>query len=224
MPQNFDLKVFIITLIVIVCSITLHEFGHAFSADYLGDPTPRKDSRVNLWPDKHFDPLGFFMILITSLYGMGIGWGKPVVFNPRYFRNPRRDTVIITVCGPLMNLLLALIFGLTIRLFHMSGHESLLYPGDGTTTTLGEFLQSFMTINLGLMFFNLIPIPPLDGSKIFAGLAHADLAWKYERFMSMYGMAILILLIASQSVGKIIGPAIAHAATLISGMSFGPVG
>lgn len=221
MFHDVDIERVIISLIVIVCSITLHEFGHAFSADYLGDPTPRKDSRVNLWPDKHFDPLGFCMILFTSFAGMGIGWGKPVMVNPRYFRNPRRDMVIVTVCGPLMNLLLALVFGLAIRLVFLSGHETWLYPGDGTTTTAGLFLELFMTINLGLMFFNLIPVPPLDGSKIFAGLAHSDLAYKYERFMGMYGMFILMVLVVSRSVSSIIGPAVTHTATLISGLHFG---
>jgi Zn-dependent protease len=220
--QPIDIERIIITLIVVICSITLHEFGHAFSADYLGDPGPRKDSRVNLWPDKHFDPLGFFMIVITSIFGIGIGWGKPVMVNPRYFRNPRRDMVIVTVCGPLMNLLLALVFGVAIRFIMMSGHETWLYLDDGTTTTFGMFLEIFMTRNLALMFFNLIPIPPLDGSKIFAGIAHADLAYKYERFMGMYGMFILMAMLVSGTVGVIIGPAIYHSATLISGLHFGP--
>lgn len=220
MPPNFNIERLIIGLIVTICSITLHEFGHAFSADRLGDPTPRKDSRVNLWPDKHFDPLGFFMILLTSITGMGIGWGKPVMVNPRYFRNPRRDMVIVTVCGPLMNLLLALVFGIAIRLIILSGHEGWLYPGDGTTTTVGMFFELFLLRNLGLMFFNLIPIPPLDGSKIFAGLAHADLAYKYERFMGMYGMVILMVLIVTRSVSTIIGPAVYQAATAISGLTF----
>lgn len=129
--------------------------------------------------------------------------------------------VIVTVCGPLMNLLLALVFGLAIRLVFLSGHETWLYPGDGTTTTAGLFLELFMTINLGLMFFNLIPVPPLDGSKIFAGLAHSDLAYKYERFMGMYGMFILMVLVVSRSVSSIIGPAVTHTATLISGLHFG---
>jgi Zn-dependent protease len=221
MFRNFDMENFIISLIVTVCSITLHEFGHAVSADYLGDPGPRKDSRVNLWPDKHFDPLGFAMIVITSIFGMGIGWGKPVMVNPRYFRNPRRDMVIVTACGPLMNLLLAVVFGLAIRFIVASGHVSWLLQDDDTMTTTGQFLQSFMLINLGLMFFNLIPVPPLDGSKIFAGLAHADLAYKYERFMGMYGMFILMVLLVTQSVSYIIGPAIYHSATLISGLHFG---
>jgi Zn-dependent protease len=219
MPK-FDLEYFIISLIVIVCSITLHEFGHAFSADRLGDPTPRKDSRVNLWPDKHFDPLGFTMILVTMIFGAGLGWGKPVMVNPRYFRNPRRDMVIVTVCGPLMNLLLAVVFGLAMRFIVLSGHEAWLYPDDGTTTTLGHFMQAFMLINLRLMFFNLIPIPPLDGSKIFAGLAHSDMAYKYERFMGMYGTTILLLVLVTKSVSMVIGPAVDHAAFLISGLQF----
>jgi len=220
--MNIDIERVIISLIVVVCSITLHEFGHAFSADYLGDPGPRKDSRVNLWPDKHFDPLGFMMIVVTSIFGMGIGWGKPVMVDPRYFKNPRRDMVIVTVCGPLMNLLLALVFGLAIRFIIMSGHIAWLYTEDGPATTFGLFMEIFMLRNLGLMFFNLIPIPPLDGSKIFAGLAHASLAYKYERFMAMYGMTILLVLLVTRSIGYIIGPAIIHAATLISGLQFGP--
>ena len=221
MFQNIDIERVIISLIVVVCSITLHEFGHAFSADYLGDPGPRKDSRVNLWPDKHFDPLGFLMIVITSIFGMGIGWGKPVMVNPSYFRNPRRDMVIVTVCGPLMNLLLAVVFGLAIRFIIMSGHMGWLYNDEGNATTFGLFMEIFMLRNLGLMFFNLIPIPPLDGSKIFAGLAHADLAYRYEGFMAMYGMTILMVLLVTRSIGVLITPAVIHAANLISGLQFG---
>ena len=221
MFRNFDMENFIISMIVIICSITLHEFGHAFSADYLGDPGPRKDNRVNLWPDKHFDPLGFVMIIVSSIAGMGIGWGKPVMVNPRHFKNPRRDMVIVTVCGPVMNLILAVIFGLAIRFILLSGHISWLLAADDTITTTGRFLWYFMQINLGLMFFNLIPVPPLDGSKILAGLAPADLAYKYERFMAMYGMFILMILIFTQSVGYIIGPAISRAASLISGLPGG---
>ncbi len=220
MLQNFNLERFVISLIVTVCSITLHEFGHAFSADRLGDDTPRKDQRINLWPDKHFDPLGFFMIVFTSIAGRGIGWGKPVMVNPRNFRNPKRDMIIVTVCGPLMNLLLALVFGLAIRLIGLTGHDPMLFRESGALTTFGQFMESFLLINLGLMFFNLIPVPPLDGSKIFAGLAHANLAWKYEKFMSMYGTMILMVLIVTRSTSYIIGPAIVRAATAISGLDF----
>jgi Zn-dependent protease len=220
MFSHFDLQNFIISLIVIVCSITLHEFGHAFSADRLGDPTPRAESRVNLWPDKHFDPLGFTMIVVTSIIGMGIGWGKPVMVNTRYFRNPRRDMIIVTLCGPLMNLLLALVFGLAFRFIMLSGHAAWLLQEDGMTT-VGQFLYLFLFINLSLMYFNLIPIPPLDGSKVFAGLAHSDLAYKYERFMGMYGMFILLALLATGSIGHLIGPAVSRTAALISGLPFG---
>ncbi len=220
MFQHIDMERIIISLIVIILSITLHEFGHAFSADYLGDPTPRKEGRVNLWPDKHFDPLGFCMILFTSFAGMGIGWGKPVMVNPRYFRNPRRDMVIVTVCGPLMNLLLALVFGLAIRFIVLSGHDAWIFADNGSVNTAGLFLERFLLINLGLMFFNLIPVPPLDGSKIFAGLAPADLAYKYERFVGMYGPFILMVLIFTHSVSYIIGPALYKTAALISGLDF----
>jgi Zn-dependent protease len=168
MPQ-FNLQHFIISIVVLVCSITLHEFGHAYSADRLGDPTPRRDGRINLWPDKHFDPLGFSMLIVTSIVGFGIAWGKPVMVNPRYFKNPNRDMMIVTACGPLMNLLLALAFGLPFRFILAAGlwsEQSLAF----------EFFYYIVWINLALMFFNLIPIAPLDGSKILYGLLPFNLA------------------------------------------------
>ena len=89
---NRDLEFLVIGLIVIVLSTTLHEFGHAISADRLGDPTPRQDGRITLWPDKHFDIFGFIMMCVTVFTGFGIGWGKPAPMNPE--KNPD------TVCSP----------------------------------------------------------------------------------------------------------------------------
>src|SRR5260221_846492 len=103
------------SIIVLVCSIALHEFGHAYSTDQLGDDTPRRQGRITLWPDKHFDPFGFAMLIITSVVGFGIAWGKPVMVNTRNFRHPNRHMMIVTACGPAMNLLLALTFSLQLR-------------------------------------------------------------------------------------------------------------
>lgn len=216
----FDLRHFIISVVVLVCSIALHEFGHAYSADYLGDPGPRRDGRITLWPDKHFDPLGFGMLIVTSIVGFGIAWGKPVVVNPRYFKKPNRDMMIVTACGPLMNLLLALVFGIPLRFIMERG----LWATDSIAY---QFFFSFLWINLSLMFFNLIPVPPLDGSKILYGLLPYNMAAQYERFMGQYGMLLLILLIVIRTpsgvsaIGYLIGPAVNHAASLILGVDFG---
>src|SRR5579862_4347093 len=99
-----DPEAFVVQLVVIVLSIALHEFGHAISADRLGDDTPRRQGRVTLWPDKHFDPIGFIMILVTLNIGRGLGWGKPVMVDFYKLRLPRRDMLLVAVCGPLMNL------------------------------------------------------------------------------------------------------------------------
>lgn len=209
--SHFNLHQFIISIVVLVCSISLHEFGHAISADYLGDPGPRRAGRITLWPDKHFDPVGFTMLILSSLTGFGIAWGKPVMVNPRYFKSPNRDMMIVTACGPLMNLLLALLFGIPLRFII----ERQIWSGD---SLLFQFFYSFMMVNLALMFFNLIPIPPLDGSKILYGLLPFSLAAQYERFMGQYGMFVLILLIVTPAASYIIVPAVTHSAMLILGL------
>ena len=207
---HFDPHQFIISIVVLVCSIALHEFGHAYSADYLGDPGPRRDGRITLWPDKHFEPIGFFMMVVSSLVGFGIGWGKPVTVNPRYFKHPNRDMMIVTACGPLMNLLLALVFGLSLRVMRSQAQFA-------PESLMAEFFQTFTWINLSLMFFNLIPVPPLDGSKILYGLLPIDLASRYERFMAQYGMLFIMVLFLTGAAGWIIGPAVQHAYDLILG-------
>lgn len=221
MLSNFDPQMFIIGLVVIVVSIALHEFGHAISADRLGDPGPRLAGRVTLWPDKHFDPFGFIMIIVTLLAGFGLGWGKPVMVNPRNFEHPRRDMVIVAAFGPLMNLLLAVVFGLILRGIIASGHEmALVDPSTGEYSITARFLLSFLTINLALMFFNLIPVHPLDGSKILSGLLPADLAYSYDRFVGAYGPILLLILVFSGSgvIGTIIRPAVSSAARLLIGL------
>jgi Zn-dependent protease len=211
--SHFDPHHFIISLVVLVCSIALHEFGHAISADYLGDPGPRRDGRITLWPDKHFEPIGFMMMVVSSIAGLGIGWGKPVMVNPRYFRKANRDMIIVTAFGPLMNLLLALAFGIPFRFILASNvwtPDSIPY----------QFFQTFLEVNLALMFFNLIPIPPLDGSKILYGLLPFDLAARYERFMGQYGSFLLILVIITPVAGILIGPAVSHSMDIITGVQW----
>jgi Zn-dependent protease len=213
--MNDSPREILISLIVIILSITLHEFGHAYSADRLGDPTPRQQGRVTLWPDKHFDLLGFIMIVITTITGFGIGWGKPVIVDSRYHKNVRRDDIIITLCGPLMNLLLALVFGLILRFAIHSGNAEMIRGN-----LFFEFAWSFLLINTSLMFFNLLPIFPLDGSHIVRRLLPVELGERFYRFNMQYGPLILLVAIVSGTriIGTIISPAITSFIMLILGL------
>jgi Zn-dependent protease len=212
---GYDWEGILIGLIVIILSITLHEFGHAYSADRLGDPLPRRQGRVTLWPDKHFDPLGFIMILFTQIAGFGIGWGKPVQIDGGYFRHPRRDDIIVTIAGPAMNLLLAVLAALAIRTLIATGNENLLAPDSVT----GQFAMKFLLINLGLMFFNLLPIFPLDGSHIIRNLLPEDMSRAYWRFMIQWGPMLLLGLVffGRSLLSAIIFPAIISMARLLVG-------
>lgn len=174
----------ILTLIAIIISITVHEFAHAKSAELAGDPTPRAEGRVTLNPLAHFDPIGFLMIVLTTLSGFGIGWGKPVNVNIGYFRHPRLHFVLVAAWGPLANLILATLAAIPIRL------ASAFMP-----PFLRDFLILFVIINVSLAMFNLIPIHPLDGSKIFGGLLPWHLARRYWNFMLLYGPMLLLGLI-----------------------------
>ena len=205
-----DPQTFVVSLIVIILSISLHEFGHAISADYLGDDTPRRQGRITLWPDKHFDPIGFLFMFVTLNAGMGVGWGKPVMVNFHRLRHPRRDMLLVAACGPLMNLILATIAGIILRLSYVTGHSDWLLS-DATRSGMsiaGHFVYEFLSINLALMFFNLIPIHPLDGSKIVSSLLPTHQAVQYERTVGQYGMYIIFGLcwLLPDSIWTIIGP------------------
>ncbi len=218
MFSNFDLHTFVIGLIVVVLSITLHEFGHAISADLLGDDTPRRQGRITLWPDKHFDMLGFLLIVFSSLAGFGIGYGKPVQVNPARLRHPNRDMILITACGPLMNLLLAIVFGLVMRIADATGHSAWL---DSQSLSY-MFVYQFLFRNLGLMFFNLIPVYPLDGSKILYGILPARNANAYDSFMRQWSPILFMVILCSGSalIGPILTPAITTTARIITGLSW----
>ena len=133
----------------IIIAIGIHEAAHCYMADYLGDPTPRSLGRLTLNPLAHLDPVGTLVILVTGAFG----WGKPSPFDPYNLKNPRRDTALIALAGPISNLLLALGLSLIARLAVPQFLISIIY-----------FL---VALNVNLAIFNLIPIAPLDGAKIF---------------------------------------------------------
>lgn len=180
-----DLQVFILILAILIIAITIHEFAHAITADLLGDPTPRSQGRISLLPPDHLDPVGTVMMAISAWVGFGIGWGKPVLTNPRNFRNPRRDQGLVAIAGPISNILQAVVFA---GIFALAGRPDYGQP-------LGLFLISGVTINLALAFFNLIPLAPLDGHWIVTAMLPYEQARRYFAWMQQYGQMVFIGLI-----------------------------
>lgn len=178
----------VISLFALAIAIPVHEFAHARSAVSNGDDTPRLDGRLTILPWDHFDLLGAVMCVMTTISGFGIGWGKPVRVNPAHLNHPRWDMVKIAAWGPFSNLLLAVGFGLALRFGVAAGN-----------VPLAELLERCMWVNLGLMMFNLIPIYPLDGSKVLEGFLPDELAYRYGRFMMQWGMVLLLFLVFAGS-------------------------
>jgi len=147
--NNPILMIFFIGALLI--AITIHEFMHAWTANYLGDPTAKLARRVTLNPIAHLDPIGTLMIFLV-----GFGWGKSVPINPNNFQNPRLGLALSSLAGPMSNLLMAIALALLFKVPMFSG------------TLFAQFLLITIQLNLVLMLFNLIPIPPLDGSKVLA--------------------------------------------------------
>jgi Zn-dependent protease len=157
-------------ILALVISISVHEFSHAWSAYELGDSTARNLGRLTLNPVKHFDPLGALMIVFMSISGWGIGWGKPVPVNPYNLRtHPRVGMGLTSAAGPFSNLVLAALFAIPLRL------------GLNLPSVVWDFFLVMIVVNVSLAFFNLIPLPPLDGFGVVQGiLATFRTRWAYE--------------------------------------------
>lgn len=140
---------FIVVFGGLILAIGIHEAAHCYTADYLGDPTPRALGRTTLNPIAHLDLVGTLMILVTGRFG----WGKPAPYDPYNLANPDRDTKLIALAGPASNIALAILLSLVYKFFNLSPLLSIFY--------------SLISLNLNLALFNLIPVPPLDGAKIF---------------------------------------------------------
>lgn len=195
--NDFDLYKFLITMSALIICITIHEFAHAYSAVRAGDDTPRKQGRISLNPIDHLDPIGTIMMVISSLSGFGFGWGRAVQVNPYNFKHPRRDNMLVSLWGPLSNILTALVLGLLIQA-----------AGSMMSFQVVYFLDKVIVISLVLAFFNLIPIAPLDGSHIVSSLLPLELARQYDAFMGRYGFLIFlgIIFMAPTVLPSIIGP------------------
>jgi len=195
--------VFILSIISLIFSIILHEVAHGWVAERCGDPTARMAGRVTLNPLPHIDLVGTILLpLLLILTGSGfiIGWAKPVPVNFYRLRHPRRDTILVSVAGILANLSLALVAGLLFRLFG-------LLPYSSFSLGLEQFLFYLVNINLVLAIFNLIPIPPLDGSKVLAALLPPRLEMAFFGPQAAWiGTMLLFVLLYTGLLGRILGP------------------
>ena len=207
--ENFDLQYFLMSMAALVICITIHEFSHAYAAVRAGDDTPRLQGRISLNPIDHLDPIGTFMMVISSLSGFGFGWGKAVQINPYNFRSPRWDNLKVSLWGPLSNILTAAVIGTALRFWWLAMSREVLL-----------FLITLTTISLILAFFNLIPIAPLDGSHILSSLLPYEQATRYDAFMGRYGFLIFlgVIFLAPGLLRSVIGPPVFGLRYLFTGM------
>lgn len=189
----------LITIPGIVIGLSFHEFGHAFVSDKLGDPTPRAQGRVTLNPLAHFDPFGFFALIFC-----GFGWGVPVQIDPRYYKHPRRDEFLVSIAGVIMNLFVAIVFSYILHFIYRNVPYDNLATGT-LAGTLFNILLQVVIVNVVLMIFNLIPIPPLDGFGIITEIFNLKKTSFYETFYNN-GFPILMILMIFGIVSKVLNP------------------
>jgi len=189
-PQNFLLEL-LYRLPAVLVALSFHEWGHAYAAYRLGDPTARNLGRMTVNPFAHIDPIGFVMMILVRF-----GWAKPVPVNPRNFKKFRRDDAIVSLAGITMNFILALAALIAIYVFALA---------EVTNPILANILFYFLSINLSLMVFNLLPIPPLDGSHVAESLLIRKTGPKPFLFLSRYGSIILLVLLITGIISGVLG-------------------
>ncbi|MBN2879036.1 MAG: site-2 protease family protein [Clostridia bacterium] len=175
--NDFSLEEALYRIPVVIIAFTLHEFMHAYTADRFGDPTPRSNGRLTLNPMVHIDWIGFILILIA-----GFGWAKPVPTIPRNYTNYKKGRIMVSLAGPLTNLVLAFIGLFILHFSHSAISQSFI---------LLKFLNVFVSINVVLFAFNLLPVPPLDGATLVE-MALSPRAMETYRKIKNYGIMILI--------------------------------
>ena len=182
----------------IIIALTFHEFAHAKAANLLGDPTPKQQGRVTLNPIAHIDIIGFIALMLV-----GFGWGKPVQINGNYFKHFKRDEIIVSLSGVTMNLLLAIIFAGVLKIMDITAYD--FFANNVIGSYITTMVSGIVWINIVLMVFNIMPIPPLDGFTVIAELAHLREKGIYRQVYDK-GPIILLLLIFFHITDKVIGP------------------
>ena len=191
--------------------IILHEVAHGWVASRCGDPTARMMGRLTLNPLPHIDPTGLLVFGLTSLSGSFVfGWAKPVPVDPRNFRNPAKDMMLVALAGPLTNFILATLFGILLWVvIHIFPPQQWLQSSSYVFAL--KTIQTGVIINFGLGWLNLIPIPPLDGSKVVAYFLPATTAYRYLS-VERYGFVILLLLLFTGALSLVLGPLVSGSA------------
>ncbi len=196
----------ILVIPILLISLSIHEYSHGYVSYLLGDPTPKQNGRLTLNPIAHLDLMGSLVLLITRR----IGWAKPVPINPRYYQNPRRGLMLVGVAGPASNLIMAVIFSLVFKAVMFTVDAGSLNAvnlqiSDLQYVTL-NFLYLAIIVNLSLGFFNLLPIPPLDGSNILRGVLPRNLDKYLNKLQGPIGMVILLVLAYTGLLWQMISP------------------
>jgi Zn-dependent protease len=200
---------FLFIVIILIMSVVIHEVSHGYAALALGDPTAKYEGRLTLNPLSHLDPVGSIIVPLIGYFAGGfiIGWAKPVPFNPYNLRNQKWGGALVAIAGPLANISLAIIFGLFIR----------LASGQAFMTTAFLNLASFVVlINITLAIFNLVPVPPLDGSKIL----FAVLPYKWQTYLQSferYGLIMVFIFVFF--LWQILNPIISYLFVLLTGLA-----
>jgi Zn-dependent protease len=203
-----DIVQILISFLVLVFSLTVHESAHAWAADRLGDPTARLLGRVSLNPIVHVDPIGTVLFPLLGLFTGAplIGWAKPVPVATWRFEQPRRDYLMVAAAGPLSNLALAFVGVVVLRVV---GFEAAGGAGSSIATPIRLVAWGLLSINLLLAIFNLLPIPPLDGSTVLAGLLPERMAAGLDRIRP-YGFLLLYALMFSGIFSVVVGVPYRH--------------
>jgi Zn-dependent protease len=198
-------------VVPVLMAVTFHEAAHGYVANWLGDPTARLAGRLTLNPLSHLDVIGTLAFLLTRM----IGWAKPVPVDPRYFKDPVQGMMLVALAGPGMNFALAIVFSLAVRAIEYLGRGvvegtlafSILQP-------LVYMCAAGVTVNLALGVFNLLPVPPLDGSNVLAAFLPPRLAMRYQDF-GRWGFLLLIVLAVAGVLGKLILPPVSFLSRLL---------
>lgn len=195
----------------VLFAITLHEAAHGWVAHKLGDPTAMQLGRISINPIRHIDPVGTVVLPLFLLFvsGFVIGWAKPVPVEMRYFKQPVVDMALVAVAGPLSNFLMACGWALLIVL------SGVVFDGGDVANYLSDMGKAGITINIILMVLNLLPVPPLDGGRVIAGVMPPAMAASFMR-IEPYGMWIIIGLLISGILGKILWPVVLQFEAIVS--------
>lgn len=184
---------YVYIIIVILLSLSFHEFSHAFVSYKLGDPTARDQGRLTLNPVRHLDPLGTIMMVASMIGGAGIGWAKPVPINPMYYKNKKGGTMLVSIAGPVSNLFLAFVFVFPL-LYIGSKYNTGTLDSSNLNLMIYSISRMFVLTNINLAVFNLLPVPPLDGSKILSGILPTRQYYQFMQYENYIGIAFILLI------------------------------